>query len=272
LASPATVGGTAALKQRKGSGEFAGRVALITGAARGLGAHLVEELNARGAAVAFSYLSSGAAAHELIGRLDPGPGLIARRADVSKEAQAKALVDSTVKAFGRIDMLVNNASYSNDDLWKAPLDKVPSGEFERVLQVDLVGPFNMSKFCVPVMAKHKFGRIVNFSSAGALGGDDTMIAYNAAKVGVVGLTRTLARAVARDGITVNAVAPGSIDTGWIERWKLTQADLKETLSEIPVGRIGTPADVVHAVLFLLSKEAGYITGQTLPVDGGVTHG
>ncbi len=222
--------------------------------------------------MAFSYLSSGAASDELIAKLDPSPGVIARKADVSKEAEAKALVAATVKAFGRLDMLVNNASYSNDDLWKAPLEKVPTSEFERALQVDLVGSFNMSKFAVRAMRKHRFGRIVNFSSAGALAGDDTMIAYNPAKVGVVGLTRTLARAVARDGITVNAVAPGSIDTGWIERWKLTPSDLKETLDEIPVGHIGTPADVVHAVLFLLSERAGFITGQTLPVDGGVTHG
>lgn len=260
-----------ALKDAGAGGEFRGKVGLVTGAARGLGAHLVRELNARGAAVAFSYLSSRKAADELTASLDAGPGVLALPADVSREADAKKLVDETVARFGRLDFLVNNASYSNDDLWKAPIEAVPSAEFARVLEVDLLGPFNMCKHAAPQMRKQKFGRIVNFSSAGAIAGDETMVAYNAAKVGVVGLTRTLARALAPDGVTVNAIAPGSIDTGWIERWKLTPADMEETLKEIPARRIGQPEDVLHAVLFLLSAKAGYVTGQTLGVDGGVTH-
>ena len=247
-------------------------MALVTGAARGLGADVVRELHDRGAAVAFSYLSSSKPAEELAKQLAGGPGVYSVRADVSREADAKRLVEETVQRFGRLDILVNNASYSNDALWKAPIEKVSSEEFSKVFSVDLLGAFHMCKHAAPAMRRKKFGRIVNFSSAGSIAGDETMVAYNPAKVGVVGLTRTLARAFAKDGITVNAVAPGSIDTGWIERWKLTPADLKETVKEIPMGRVGQPADVVHAVLFLASEKAGYITGQTLAIDGGVTYG
>lgn len=252
--------------------EFSGRVALVTGAARGLGADLVRELAARGAKVALSYLSSKDAADALVEELGGAGRVQAMKADVSREKDAKALVSGAARRFGRVDFLVNNASYSNDALWKAPIERVPTSEFERVLAVDLVGTFNMCKHAAPHMRRRKFGRIVNFSSAGSLAGDETMVAYNPAKVGVVGLTRTLARAFAPDGITVNAVAPGSIDTGWIKRWKLSEKDLEETVKEIPMGRVGLPSDVVHAVLFLLSDRAGFITGQTLPVDGGVTHG
>jgi acetoacetyl-CoA reductase/3-oxoacyl-[acyl-carrier protein] reductase len=258
-------------KAKAPAGEFAGRVAIVTGAARGLGADVVRALHGKGATVAFSYLSSKDAARALEAEL--GAGRVAGwRADVSKEGQARAFASAVAKRFGRIDLLVNNASYSNDALWNARIEKVPTQEFERVLAVDLVGSFNMSKCAVPVMRRRRYGRIVNFSSAGSLGGDETMIAYNAAKVGIVGLTRTLARAEARNGITVNAIAPGSIDTGWIKRWGLTRKDLKETLKEIPVGRLGQPQDAVHAVLFLLSERAGFITGQTIRVDGGVNFG
>jgi len=251
---------------------FEGRVALVTGAARGMGAEILRELSAQGARVAFSYLSSKDEADALVRELGGSKRAIARKADVSVEDQARGLVQAARSAFGRLDFLVNNASYSSDGLFKARLEDIPTKEFMRVLEVDLVGTFNMCKHAAPVMRKQKFGRIVNFSSAGSIAGDETMIVYNPAKVGVVGLTRTLARALAKDGVTVTAVAPGSIDTGWVKRWKLSPQDLKETVAEIPVGRIGAPADIVHAVLFLLSDRAGFITGQTLPVDGGVTYG
>ena len=251
---------------------FEGRVALVTGAARGLGAELVRSLHAEGAAVAFSYLSSKGPAEALVAELGGERRALAVRADVSRETEARKLVAAAVQKFGRLDCLVNNASYSDNGLWKAPLEGIDSRKFARVLEVDVLGTFNMCKHAARPMREGKFGRIVNFSSAGSIAGDETMVAYNPAKVAVVGLTRTLARALAPDGITVNAVAPGSIDTGWIERWGLSKKDLRETLAEIPLGRLGAPADVVHAVLFLLSERAGFITGQTLPVDGGVTSG
>lgn len=257
---------------RKASAPFSGRVALVTGGARGLGAEMVKGLHAQGASVAFSYLNSKGAAADLLSKVGGAKGALTLRADVSREADARKLVAAVVEKFGRLDCLVNNASYSDAALWKAPLERVDSRRFAQVLAVDVVGTFNMCKHAVPVMRKRRFGRIVNFSSAGSLAGDETMIAYNPAKVAVVGLTRTLARVLARDGITVNAVAPGSIETGWVERWGLSKRDLAETLAEIPLGRLGTPAEVVHAVSFLLSKEAGFITGQTLPIDGGVTVG
>ncbi len=266
------VGARGAARSREANAPLAGRVALVTGAARGLGADVVRRLHAEGASVAFSYLSSKAPAEALLKELGGTKRALAVRADVSREADTRRLVAAVLAEYGRLDFLVNNASYSNDALWNAPFERVESRQFARVLEVDVVGTFNMCKHAAGPMRKQKFGRIVNFSSAASLAGDETMVAYSPAKVAVVGLTRSLARALARDGITVNAVAPGSIDTGWIERWGLTKKEIAETIAEIPMGRIGTPAEVVEAVMFLLSESAGFITGQTLPVDGGVTVG
>lgn len=223
-----------------------GRRALITGGGRGIGLAIARAFAAEGADVAVNF------------RKTRPPEFHAVQGDVSKDA--RAIVAKAAKQLGGLDILVNNASHSFTGSFNVPLEKVDEAQWRHVLDVDLTGTLLCSKHAAPHLRK-RGGAIVNFASASAMVGDASMIVY-AAKAGVVGLTRTLAKALA-PRVRVNAVAPGSVDSGWIERWKLSPRDVKA------LGRVGTSEEIAALTVFLASDDARFITGQTIVADGGV---
>ncbi len=247
--------------------DLRGRVALVTGGSRGIGRAVCEALVRDGARVAVNYRTSEREARALVRRLGPRVG--AFRADVSSRREAEAMVSAVQRKWGRLDILVNAASYSSPRGWKARLEDLDPGEFMRTLEVDLMGTLLCCRAVAPFMRRRNYGKIVNFASAAAIAGDPTTLLYAGAKMGIVGLTRALARELA-PAIRVNAVAPGSIRTGWLEEWKLTARDRAGLLREIPLRRIGSPEEVADVVRFLAGPRSDFVTGQTWVVDGGVT--
>ncbi len=239
-----------------------GKAAIVTGAAKGLGAEIARRFRAEGARVLITYLSSDADAKKL-----SGEGIDIMRADVTSIRDAQKIVDTARARFGRLDILVNAASASIRESYDKDIEAIDPGEFDYVYKVDLMGTFLLCKFAMPLL-RHSKGCVINFSSAAALQGDGSTLLYGAAKAGVDGFSRALARKVAPD-VRVNAIAPGSTDTGtWLENWKLKKQDLKEFAAGTPLQRLGTAQDIASAALFLAGEDSSYITGQTLIVDGG----
>jgi len=245
-------------------GDLAGKTALVTGGGRGGGAAIARALAGGGARVLVSYVRSGEAARKLAEEIDG----VAVAGDVATPESCASLARAAETALGGLDVLVNNASYASKASWNRPLEALDPAEFDRVVLVDLRGTFLMSRACI-AMLRARRGCIVNVASSAALQGDAETLVHNAAKMGVVGFTRSLARAEARSGVRVNAVAPGSIDTGWIESWRLDEADRRALVEAIPLGRVARAEELGEAVAFLCSPRASYVTGQTLVVDGGV---
>lgn len=241
--------------------------ALVTGSARGIGAAIARALAADGHNVVVNYTSEGSAqaAGELAERIEAEHGVQARavQADVSSYDEAGALVEAAIQAFGHIDVLVNNAGITRDTL----LMRMSEEQFDGVLSVDLKGVYNVCRHAVGPMAKQRFGRIVNISSLSGILGQAGQANYSAAKAGVIGFTKAVARELAGRGITVNAVAPGFVATDMTAN--MNQKVLDEMEGQIPLKRIGTPEDIADAVAFLASERASYITGQVLQVDGGL---
>ena len=241
-----------------------GRVALVTGASRGIGAAIDFSLEMAGAKVGVNYNTSREAAEKVVETIaESGGEALLVGGNIAEEASAEAAVKQVIGQWGQIDILVNNAGINRDRL----LLRMKIDDWDAVLDVNLRGTFLCSKFAMPQMIKQRRGRIVNISSVVGLTGNPGQANYAAAKAGLIGFTKAVAREVASRNVTVNAVAPGYITTGMVEN--LAEDTQKQILERIPMGRFGTAEDVSQAVLFLCGDGASYITGQVITIDGGL---
>ena len=244
---------------------LAEQVALVTGASRGIGAVIAQRLAQDGARVAVNYQASEEAARQVAdGIAERGGEAVVMPGDVSKEEDADALVKSVIEQWGRIDILVNNAGITRDRL----LLRMTSDDWDRVLDVNLRGAFLCTKYVMPHLIRRRQGRVVNISSVVGIGGNPGQANYAASKAGLIGFTKAVAREVASRNITVNALAPGFIDTGGMVD-QMTEEARKTVLGRIPMERFGSADDVAEAVSFLCGPGSGYITGQVITIDGGM---
>jgi 3-oxoacyl-[acyl-carrier protein] reductase len=243
---------------------YNGKVAVITGGSRGIGKAIALKFAEKGAKVVVNYSGSQAAAEEVVSSIrSQGGEAIAVQGDVSRFEDAERLITTALETYGRVDILVNNAGITRDNL----LIRMKEEEWDAVIDTNLKGVFHCTKAVARPMMKQRSGRIINIASVVGLMGNPGQANYVAAKAGVIGLTKTAAKELASRGITVNAVAPGFIETDMTAALEDTY---KEKLFEqIPLGRLGKPEDVAGVVLFLASDDAAYMTGQVLSVDGGM---
>jgi 3-oxoacyl-[acyl-carrier protein] reductase len=239
------------------------KVAAITGASRGIGRSIALFLAGEGAKIVASARNS-AELEKLVAEIkEKGGEAIAVAGDVAVTADADRLVDAAVAAYGRLDILVNNAGITRDGL----LLRMKDEDWDAVLNVNLKGAFLCTRAAAKVMSKQRYGRIINISSVVGEMGNAGQANYCASKAGLLGLTKSVARELARRNVTVNAVTPGFIVTDMTEA--LPEKTREELASQIPLGRLGDAEDIAHAVLFLASDGAGYVTGQVLGVNGGM---
>jgi len=242
---------------------FEGRVAVITGGARGIGRAIAKELAAGGATLALVDVLLDAAEETAAEFRSQGVEAAAFAANVAKPEDVTRMCGEVVERFGKIDILVNNAGITRDNL----IMRMKEADWDAVIAVNLKGTFNCIKAVTRPMMKARYGRIVNIASVVGVMGNAGQANYSASKAGVIGLTKTAAKELASRNITVNAVAPGYIQTDMTE--KVTDAAREAFLTNIPLARAGQPEDVAKAVRFLCSDDADYITGQVLNIDGGM---
>ena len=244
--------------------ELNGKVALVTGGSRGIGRAIAVALADRGARVAVNYVTNAEAADEVVQTIGGSGGeAVAVQGDVAKAEDARRLIDETKQAFDRLDILVNNAGLTQDDL----VLRMSEEAWDHVMEVDLRGAYLCTKAALRPMIRQRWGRIINIASVAGLVGNAGQANYAAAKAGLIGFTKSVAKEVASRNVTANAVAPGLVSTEMTSG--LTEGQEQAVLQLVPLGRPATPEEVAPAVVFLASEEAGYITGSVLPVDGGL---
>ena len=240
------------------------KVTLVTGGSRGIGRAIALEFAARGSAVMVNYNKSPESAEEVVKQIQAAGGKAAAyQADASNLKQAEALVKFTVETFGDLSILINNAGITRDQL----IMMMPEADWDVVINTNLKSTFNCSKAAVKHMMRKRVGRIINMTSVAGLMGNAGQTNYSASKGGQIAFTRALAREVATRNITVNAIAPGFVDTEILE--SMTPQSLAAALILVPLARKGKPEEIAYAAAFLASDEAAYITGQVLGVDGGM---
>lgn len=241
-----------------------GKIALVTGASRGIGREIAIQLAKEGANVAVNYSGSEARANEVVQEIiSMGREAFAVQCDVSNAESVTEMVKQTIERFGSLDILVNNAGITRDNL----IMRMKEDEWDDVINTNLKGVFLCTKAVTRQMMKQKSGRIINISSIVGVSGNAGQANYVAAKSGVIGLTKTTAKELAPRGITVNAIAPGFITTDMTD--KLTEEIQTGMLKLIPLAKFGEPKDIANVVTFLAADDSRYITGQTIHVDGGM---
>lgn len=240
------------------------KIALVTGASRGIGREIALGLAKQGADVVVNYSGSEDRANQVIAEIkELGRNAIAVQCDVSNSESVANMVKATIDTFGKLDILVNNAGITKDNL----LMRMKEEEWDDVININLKGVFLCTKAVTRQMMKQRSGRIINISSIVGVSGNPGQANYVAAKSGVIGLTKTTAKELSSRGITVNAIAPGFITTDMTD--KLTEDVKDQMLKQIPLARFGEPEDIANVVVFLASEDSKYMTGQTLHVDGGM---
>jgi 3-oxoacyl-[acyl-carrier protein] reductase len=244
--------------------ELTGKVALITGGSRGIGRAIAEKLAGLGASVVVNYHTNEAAANEVVEAIRQAGGqAMAVQGDVRNAEDARRMVKATLDEFGRLDILVNNAGITRDNL----LALMKEGDWDLVLDTNLKGAYHVTKAAIRPMMKQRSGRIINITSVAGVAGNPGQANYSAAKAGLIGFTKSVAKELGPRNITVNAVAPGYIPTDLTAN--LPEELIQRVVELTPLGRLGTVEDVANVVAFLASDEAGFITGQVLRVDGGM---
>lgn len=241
-----------------------GKIALVTGASRGIGRAIALKLSDAGAKIAINFAGNLAKAEEVKAEIESRGGeALLVQGSVDNFEVVNSVVKKIVETWGTVDILINNAGITRDNL----LIKMSESDFDEVIATNLKGVFNCTKAVTRMMMKNRSGRIVNLASVVGLTGNISQANYAAAKAGIIGFTKSAAKELATRGVTVNAIAPGFINTDMTA--KLSEKIREETLNQIPMGKFGTPEDVANLAAFLVSDQAAYITGQVINVDGGL---